>query len=604
MALNIRVSKFTPINGLEHIATSYVISTDQLGTNVVNTLIKSSVYVNIYPAPINPIVGDVYWVKFKRHYKDTVTDVESEGDWTIPKMFVPTINTSELILYNEVIIEKPLVIIDKNKLDSSSSTLKFTTTEFRCSQDSHLSTHWIITDIFGTTLYVDLDSVNLTTLEISKTLIDFESKTAIIVYAIHRSASGIESEAGKSNLNIDNSNFEIMSSLQRVVPYSTYNVKLRKINSNIPLKTVKYELLRVDSDEAMIQKDLEENVTSFVIQGELLESGSKYYLDIYTVGSDSRLIRKRKILETLSISKPYIIDTDYKYKKELTFVKSVPIQSSVTNNFTVYENNKGEIPMVKINDNKVYKAKWNRDTELVEIDQLRYYPTISLVTGDNDEVFIKVLDKSIILIDSYISGVPTFSVYRYNAYNDTVSLLHTNTRSTETKCLGRNNAQVINDGILYYFPYGSNKLMKYDYTNNVLEEELVFTNSPIGVNYSLIEINANRLLIIGGDLTTTTTYSYNLDTKVILESFVLPEHFRNKETKSINLINGDALIFVTDPLGTNSEMMYYDYFNNVIEPLVLTPMGNVFPDSIIALATGEILLLANNSTETSYYKLA
>lgn len=108
----------------------------------------------------------------------------------------------------------------------------------------------------------------------------------------------------------------------------------------------------------MIQKDLEENVTSFVIQGELLESGSKYYLDIYTVGSDSRLIRKRKILETLSISKPYIIDTDYKYKKELTFVKSVPIQSSATNNFTVYENNKGEIPMVKINDNKVYKAKW------------------------------------------------------------------------------------------------------------------------------------------------------------------------------------------------------------------------------------------------------
>lgn len=603
MALNIRISKFNPIDGLEHIATSYEIATDPDGVNIVDRVTKSTVYVNIYPAPINPIIGDVYYVRFKRHYKDSITDVESSADWTTFKRFVPTVNTSDLILYNEVIIEKPLIIIDKTKLDSSSSTLKFTTTEFRCKDDTHVKTHWVITDIFGNTLYTALYSDNLTTLEINKTDIDFESKSAIIVYAIHRSASGVESEPGKSNLNIDNSNFEIISSLQRVVPYSTYNVKLKKINTNLVLKIVKYELLRVDSTEAMIQKDLEEDTMSFTIQGELLESGSKYYLDIYTIGSDSRLIRKRKLLETLSVSKPYVRDIDYTYKKKVEFVKSIPKSTSSTDRFTVYEDNKGIIPMVKINDNRVFRSTWNRDTELLVSDPLNVYPTISLVTGDNDEVFIKHLDKSLILIDSYISGIPTFSVYRYNGYNNTVSLVHTKTRATEEKTIGRNNAQVIIDNVMYYFSYNSNKLMKYNIINNTLEEELVFTKTINSNNFCLIEIQGNRLLILGGD-TATLTYSYNLITKEILEAYTLPSHFRNKELKSISLINGDALIFVSDSTGTNTQMLYYNYFDNDMEPLNITPVGNVYPDSIIALATGEVLLLANNSTETSYYKLS
>ena len=229
--LIITIAPYKPIDNLEHFATSYYIASDSSGTTILNSIENSTTYLNLYPCTLETPLNTSYWYRYKRHIRDNTTGeiiASPYSEWTEYK---PVANTSDLVIYNEISIDKPLVIVDKKLMeDISRTTITINSSDFRCNNDNHESTHWIIEDAVGNLLYTSLyDTVNKLSLTINKSTIEYDSRSYLKIYVIHRSTTGVESEAGLLKVNVNESNFEINSTLSRIIPYTSCRIKLKKI---------------------------------------------------------------------------------------------------------------------------------------------------------------------------------------------------------------------------------------------------------------------------------------------------------------------------------------------------------------------------------------
>lgn len=609
----IKISPFIPLDGLEHIATSYQISNDVNGDVILDELLESSDFLNIYTSPVDAPINSTYYARFKRHFKydDLITgEVKySDGEWSQFKPFKTVEYDSGLILFSDVKIDVPVIKIDKEKFITD-DVVTITTSKFRGVNDGHYSTTWIITDLDMNVLFFKSnDTVNLNSITIDKRDYDINSKSIINIFVIQRGSNGIESPVGNLKVSMDDFNFEITSSLSRVMPFTNYNVKLKLIDITIPTRIVKIELLRVDTEEPLYQKDiLEENVTTFILPGELLEPDTNYFLDIYSYSNGVSIKIKRKPLYTLPDTNSRLIDVNYVYDKKLRSVYSI----DDTNNFPKYITSKetfyGIIPIAFKNNMNLYKGKFNRETNKLEVDIVDKFRGVSLLSENTEDLYLRITYDSVLIIDTYtlVDGleVPVFLIYRYNRYKDMCELLFSMPRPTETKCLGyANNVVYKNNDTMLYIPYGQNVIKKYNFVFNVLED---FITLPFAYDKSIsfFEIRSNRLMVLGGN----EKYGYilNTDTMTFSEGFTIPVEFRNRELKTVSLINGDVLIYRLDENleDLNNNVLYYSYESNKLEPTKPAYVSNIYQDTNILMSTGELLLINNGDTMTSHYLLS
>lgn len=606
--LIITLSPYVPVDNLEHYASSFFIASDPQGVNILDQVLHSTEYVNQYPSNLQTPLTTSYYYSYTRHIRDNTTGEDIEYSRSVWKEYKPVANTSDLILYNDIVVEKPIIILNREDIDDViKNDIVIKTTDFRCNNDNHESTHWIITDSLDNIVYSSLyDTTNKTTITISKTDIDYNSRSYLKVYAIHRSSVGIESDVGMVKLNVNESNFEITSSLSRIIPYTTCRIKLRKIFSDLPLLTIRYELLSTKDDTPILKRELANETTHIDIIGEILEPDSSYYLDIYSIGLSGSIVTKRKIIKTVvssNLDKTYNMD----YRKEITLVNTRAKTNEYLNFVTTHEDYNGLLPLAKNNDNKIFKGSYDRNLDMTSIDPLEVFRSASLVsTTENDGLYAKMLDNSILIIDTYVNTIPTFFVYRYDSYNDTCVLLHSMSRGGESKTIGYLNNVVIKDNILYYIPYGSKVINSYNIASNSLvavDTAIPITNVDKGL--SLIEINNNRLLITGGDIDQCLVF--NIATKAYNNAFPLHGDFRNCTLKTVSLLNGDALIFRVSKRDTDEDydnVLYYNNFDNKLSFIKPSTVGGFNPTTVISLINGEVILEMVSETHVMQYKFA
>lgn len=606
--LIITIAPYKPIDNLEHYATSYQIATDATGTVILNSVDKSTQYLNLYPCTLETPLTTSYWYRYKRHVRDNVTTEDIETAYSAWAEYKPVANTSDLVIYNEISIDKPLVIVDKKLLeDVSRTTLTINTSDFRCNNDNHEATHWVIEDGVGNLLYTSLyDTTNKLSLTIDKSIIEYDSKSYLKIYVIHRSTTGVESEAGLLKVNVNESNFEISSTLTRIIPYTTCRIKLKKIFDSLPLLTIKYEVISTQDDTVLISKEMTEETTTIDIVGELLEPDSDYYLDIYSIGLSGNVVIKRKMITTIASSN-VIKDNNIIFKKTITLQSEVPLTNDYVDNNSTFEDYNGIIPLVRNNDNKLYKGSYDRNTESIVLDPIKIFKSASAVTGEeNGDFYAKMLDNSYLLIDTYVNTTPTFFVYRYDSYNDTCVLLHSMPRGNETKTLGYNNSVIVRDNEILYIPYGTKSIIRYDVKNNNLDTK----NNSIPITDTtksllLLEADNKRLLVVGGN--TDQCLSYSLDDNTFANAYPLSPDFRSCDLKAVSLVNGDALIFRMFKRDTDTEhdkVMYYDNFNNKMSFILPDTVGGFYPSKVVSLINGEVLLFVKTETHVKQYKFA
>lgn len=610
----VKISPFIPIDGLEHIATSYQVSNDTLGTIILDEMLESNVFLNLYTSPIDAPINSTYYVRFKRHFKfvDAITKETkySDGAWSEYKPLETVEFEGGLVLISEIKIDVPVIKIDKDKFIKD-DIVTISTSKFRGVNDGHFSTSWIITDLDLNVLYFNPnDQVNLNSITIDKRDYGINSKTMINIFAIHKGSSGIESPAGDLKVTLEDFNFEIVSSLSRVMPFTNYNVKIKIIDFTIPTKIVKIELLRVDSDEPLYQKDItsETSVTSFTLPGELLEPDANYFLDIYSYSNGNTVKTKRKPLYTLPDTNSRLIDTNYVYSKELKSVYSIDDTFNYPSYMSTKETFYGMIPIALKNNRNLYKAKFNRETNKLEVSILDKIKGVSLLSDNSEDIYLRITYDSILLIDTYtvVNGkeVPIFLVYRYNRYTDMCDLLFSKIREDETRCIGYANNVIYKDNDkMLYIPYGSNKIKLFNYIFNTLED---YATLPFNYDksVSLFEIQSNRYMVIGGN--EKYGYIFNTDNMTFSEGFSVPLGFRGRELKTVFLINGDVLIYRLDKKleDTENNVLYYSYDTNKLEPTKPAYVSNVYQDTNILMSTGELLLINNGDTMTSHYLLS
>lgn len=606
--LIITLSPYKPVDNLEHYATSYYIASDPTGVNILDQVVKSTEYVNQFPSNLQTPLTVPYYYSYVRHIRDNTTGEDVEYPRSGWKEYKPVANTSNLILYKDIVIDKPLIILNKEAIeDSNNPIITIKTSDFRCNNDNHESTHWIILDGLNNVVFESLyDTLNKTSISIPKVDIDYSSRSYLKVHVIHRSTVGVESDVGIVKLNVNESNFEIGSSLNRIIPYTTCRIKLKKIFPDLPLLTIRYELLSTQNDVLILKRELPNETTSIDIIGEVLEPDSSYYLDIYSIGLSGSIVTKRKLIRTVvssNIDKTFNIN----FNKEIKLINTKPLTNEYVFNTTTYEDYNGIVPLVKNNDNKIFKGKYDRTNDSLVIDVLNNFRSASLVSStENNDLYTRMLDNSLLIVDTYVNTIPTFFIYRYDSYNDTCVLVHSMSRGGETKTIGYLNNVIIKDNNLYYIPYGTKNIIKYDYKSNnisTLDTNIPINNVSNGL--SLIEINNNRFLIIGGDVDQCIVFTPN--TKLYNNAFPLHNDFRNRSLKTISLINGDALIFRINKRDTDTEydnVMYYDNFNNKMSYIKPDTIGGFYPSSITSLINGEVIMELVTETHIMQYKFA
>jgi hypothetical protein len=369
------------------LATSYYIASDPTGVNILDQVVKSTEYVNQFPSNLQTPLTVPYYYSYVRHIRDNTTGEDVEYPRSGWKEYKPVANTSNLILYKDIVIDKPLIILNKEAIeDSNNPIITIKTSDFRCNNDNHESTHWIILDGLNNVVFESLyDTLNKTSISIPKVDIDYSSRSYLKVHVIHRSTVGVESDVGIVKLNVNESNFEIGSSLNRIIPYTTCRIKLKKIFPDLPLLTIRYELLSTQNDVLILKRELPNETTSIDIIGEVLEPDSSYYLDIYSIGLSGSIVTKRKLIRTVvssNVDKTFNIN----FNKEIKLINTKPLTNEYVFNTTTYEDYNGIVPLVKNNDNKIFKGKYDRTIDSLVIDVLNNFRSASLVssTENND----------------------------------------------------------------------------------------------------------------------------------------------------------------------------------------------------------------------------
>jgi len=126
------IKPWVPINGLTHASTSWQIATDNTFTNIVDELNANSTWLEIYYSPITIPPSTTYYARSQRTLSDgTVLP------WTDPIPVRADDISTAILLHQEVLIEKPVVSIDENTLDTASTTLTIKSSRGRFIGDGH-----------------------------------------------------------------------------------------------------------------------------------------------------------------------------------------------------------------------------------------------------------------------------------------------------------------------------------------------------------------------------------------------------------------------------------------------------------------------------------
>jgi len=594
--ITIKLKPWVPIDGLTHAATTYQIATDINFINIIDEVIEDSVNLTLYYSKVIVPIGVTYYGRYKRHF-----NTGNESSWSTVREITNTNISDGLIVNYDIIIDEPMVFIDVDKI-LTSDTIEIETSFFRGAGDGHYATHWIILDIYNNILYSALyDEVNLTKITIPKTEVMTNDLNRIIIKASHISASGIESGYGEAIVDVYNFNFEVTSHIKRIIPYVDYRLKLSKIDPALSNNINKIELKSLLSEELIWSEAITEEIEYIDIPGVLLAESNTYIVDIYVsnINIYEPVIRRINI-ETSPKNEVNIVDTNFKYTKVIKYkyTSQTPILAPNTHVNELYNKT---IPHIANNSQSIKKMTYDHNTEKLVSELNSTVTGLSLLNMINTGTFYKYLTDNTILIDTISNtGKPIFMHFQYNVVTRTATMLNSVERQDETLPIGTTNAFVqVNETEFIYIPVNTNKICKLDISTMgtaVLKEIPIETNVPI----LLIDIGRGRYMCIGG--TAQKGYVYNIITNTFSDGVSVVSEFRNRELRSVRLVNGDYLIYkTTSKVDDTKSVLYYNITEGVLNKLEMISSYTFSFSNSILLSNGKVLLINNDTADNKYF---
>lgn len=568
MELVINISKWPETSPLEHIRTDIIIKDDN-DAIVLEDSITSLVYVKEIDIP----VGSTYYVTEKKVF--SVKDLpEGANDDLTYESIVHTITNndeaiSNMLLSKPVIVEKPIVMLKLSDIESSVDDVIITSSSFRGSGDGHTHTHWVI-KVDGNIVHRSLeDTVNKTSIVIPKFKIkDFT--TSLEIYCTHCS-NFIESEIEVFKLVKNTLNFKVISNLVNV-PLGSYNLKISKINNELPMRLTKVIVKHNDTQLKIFTVNSDNNILDVVLNSILIEPNRTLTIELY--GLDSKLELNKKVYTLIPYNLQYEDNINKEYEYEKTFTNRIDEVLLPVGLVTDTIDNCILVP----NDNFI-------DMYLTspKVTYISSIPSL-LHLGNKDNMFIRVNNDNTILIDCLDSNnKPTFLVYEFDTINNVYFLKHLMVRDTETFTVAINNSieQISNDEFIYSVK-GTNKLMKYNKKTNTL---VVLKAIPLEdtTDSVILKMDDNQLLILGNGSYHTTIY--NIEENRHIDGLILTySGYVGVSMKKVDLINGDKILLVNTTETNINKVLYFDISKYDFEEL----------DKVIPITDNNLLFRNNN----------
>ena len=587
-----KLKKWQSIEGLQHSSTSWKVCSDKAGNQILKQWDKSNMLEFLFwDVELPPDV--TYYVFAKRHFSTNVLDVWSDP---IPVMN-QSVEYSNILHKEDTEIEIPTIFINKEDIiKEGASNFPFRVSKFRSNNDQHKYTSYLILDQSDNILFSRmLEQKNLTEIQVP---CDYKFTIAkqLKFIAIQGGVSGLESPIARKfiEMGVDH-NFEILTNISNVLAKQELIVKFGKIKQEGELGILQVELLEYSQDSVLESLKLNDQ-NEIKIPWYLLQENSRYRLRI-TIKDD--MVDFRYVYRTIQVE-----NYTNSILRSLGTEMNNKLEKSTMNNFIIPNGFHSEALFNK----KIILPKNGGGCAVYSIGDKDNIITnspkdINLGLDNNNDLWIRPLNKERILIDGIKNGKATFLIYSYNTYTEEYTLVKSIKRDDETIALGKtNNILQISPDEFIYNPVGTNKLKKLnintDAITNLAEIPLEGITKAV-----LIRVDNNRMYIVNG--TTYHSCMYNIaDNTFGLGYSYGPNEYINKDTKSIPLINGSTLLVKLTHENTDDDKSSIQYFNwkaSRLENTKLGFKGNTIGSTLL-LYSGVVLLTKVNGNNTDIYK--
>lgn len=578
MELVINISKWPENSPLEHIGTDIIIKDE----NDVALFPEERMTNNVWVKEIDIPVGSTYYVTERKIFK--LRDLPEEEQTLTYESVVHTVTNddtsiSNMILKEYVEIEKPTVILKLKDIEESENFVKIRTSSYRGKGDGHTHTHWLVIADGSIVLRSLRDSINKTSIDISKDKISFENKLEILV--VHCS-NNIESETEHYVIDKNTLNLKVVSNLINV-PLMDYILNIEKIDYSRPMKLSKVYIKHADKVLKVYEINGDNNAVNLTIPKKLLDSNSILNIELYGYGSDDALNKRTYKLITYNLGYEDNINKDYVYTKSFyknkynTLVPKGLVTDTLNNNFIV--------PTENGFSSKTFSIAGG----IINVSVLSGLNHLGNLTN----MLVKVLNDNEILIDCLDNkGIPTFLIYEHtNINNSNVYILkHMLSRPDETKTLAYNNSieQISNDEFIYSV-YGTNKLRKYNKNTNTFKD-LKPLNVKDTTTITIMKMDDNQLLCFSNN--DLRTKIYNIEKNKYVDGMMHEfGYLNNSDIKKVDLINGDKLLLVNTKTENKNKVLYFDISEYTLKEL----------DYIISNTDNSVLIRDKNNVLIGRY---
>jgi len=590
----IKINKWIPINDVDHVATQWQISNNVDFTSTLLDTGRDEDRLNILTTNLVPLPGVTYYVRYKRFFSD-----DTESPWTKPKGYTVELDSSVLLLHNDVIIDTPMIYVDKEEL-LGNGDVTIRTSKYRGRGDGHFSTNYVITDLYGNVIFSRLnDDVNKTSITISTTGMGLNNYNKFMIKASHKAGSGIESEFGSKIIVVDNFNFVLVNDVNRIIPYDDFEITFKKINENIVEDIVNVKLIDMQTGFVYLDRDIADN--NVIIPGDILEPNKQFYLNV-TTNSQPVPYEKNIVLNVIGTKQNNDVNHEFQYAEKYKFIYN-HADANIVPSITTNEMYNGVVPFIVNNNTSVFEGKYDSINNKFITSNIQLHG-VSLLKN-TEGVFIRFTNSNKLIIDNLNSDdKPTFMVFDYNPSTKVFNLVHSLTRDDETLPIGVNNGfAFVGDKDMFYLTPDTGVIKKYNYFTNELEvvKELNIPNFEQG---TMLNIGNARLLIIGGDSKDSVLYDLNKNTVEI--GAAVPLAYRGKHLKSFPLLNGDFIIHITNHNDDEDDVsfMKFDYEKSDLIQMEDVASNGAYPDICINTISGELLLGKPSTNNTIFYNYA
>lgn len=570
--LTLRIMEWPTDTGLEHVSTTWQISDKNDFLTLIDEKKEDTIFLNVYRSNVIIPIGKEYYGRSKRHFSNGAS-----SDWVGPVKLISNMSGENIDLKPEVVIEEPVINIVDDKVNN---TLTLKAGAFRCDNDGHKATNWILKDGIGNILFRSIyDTVNKKEIIIDRVKLNLDNSNIIIAEVSYISTNDFESHFGSSRLELNKFNFEVVSNTNFIPVNEDYEFKFKIIN-NAEYILSNY-IVKDDSGTLIQEGPLAKDETRLIIERSKLKPKTTYKVYIYSekLPNDVNITT----FYTNSNESIYKIDKNYKYNEEYVDT-GIRIPEAKLGMIEQFIDN--GIP-ISTNDDKYVKLfHYNKRIESITLSDLNMAFLQKPTTG-LDGINVKVINNDKVLVDANtgVNGKSEFIVYDYT-YG---KVLKSITRTDEVNENYHTNALTV--GLheqVYYFTKVNEiiKFRKYDIATNSISD-LTIRPDIVNLNCNLVYIGNDRIMSFGGSNLKHLVYLYDISDDVWYEVNIIPERFRDLRMSSFLRKDGKVISFNT---GNNTnDVLVFNPDDNSIEEVINDLDDTIDLDSTIRLRDGEFL---------------